>query len=84
MKTTLVAIGNSRGVRIPKPFIEQCAFESDAVMTVEQGAVVIRPARKSRKDWGEAFQKMAEQKDDTLIDETRSASKWDASEWEWK
>jgi antitoxin MazE len=84
MKTTLVAIGNSRGVRIPKPFIEQCAFESDAVMTVEHGAVVIRPARKSRRDWGEAFQKMAEQKDDTLIDETRSASKWDASEWEWK
>jgi len=53
-------------------------------MTVEQGAVVIRPARKSRSGWGESFQKMAEQKDDILIDETISASKWDASEWEWK
>jgi len=84
MKTTLVAIGNSRGVRIPKPFIEQCAFGTEAFMTVEQGAVVIRPARKSRSGWGEAFQKMAEQKDDILIDETMSASKWDASEWEWK
>ena len=26
MKTELVRIGNSRGVRIPKPFIEQCGL----------------------------------------------------------
>jgi antitoxin MazE len=84
MKTTLVAIGNSRGVRIPKPFIEQCAFGSEAFMTVEHGTVVIRPVRKSRSGWERAFQKMAEHQDDALIDATAPASAWDASEWEWK
>src|ERR1035441_7905794 len=29
MRTELVRIGNSRGIRIPKPLIEQCGFRSD-------------------------------------------------------
>ncbi len=53
-------------------------------MTVEHGAVVIRPTRKSRSGWALAFQKMAENKDDKLIATTAPVSKWDHSEWEWK
>jgi len=35
MKTQLVQIGNSRGIRIPKPLIEQCGF-GDTVVFVSR------------------------------------------------
>jgi antitoxin MazE len=34
MKTTLVRIGNSQGIRIPKPFIEQCGFRRDVDLDI--------------------------------------------------
>ena len=29
MKTTIIPIGNSKGIRIPKAIIEQCHIEKD-------------------------------------------------------
>ena len=41
MKTRLVRIGNSRGVRIPKPLIEQAGLTDEVEMGVRDGAIVI-------------------------------------------
>jgi len=68
MKTTIVPIGNSRGVRIPKAVLEQCHLEKEAIMEVEKGAIVIKPARKEfRKDWDADFKQMNKLKEDKLI-----------------
>ena len=34
MKASIVNIGNSQGIRIPKPLLEQCGLEGDVEVSV--------------------------------------------------
>ena len=49
MKAELVQIGNSRGIRIPKPVIEQCGFGETVELTVERDRVVLAPEARPRQ-----------------------------------
>jgi antitoxin MazE len=85
MKTRIIRIGNSRGVRIPKPLLEQTGLQGEVEIHAEDGSLVIRPARRPREDWAAAFEKMARRGDDALLDaETPTLSSWDEDEWEWR
>jgi len=55
MKTELVRIGNSRGVRIPKPFIEQCGLGETVELRVANDCLIISPGRQPRQGWDDAF-----------------------------
>jgi antitoxin MazE len=68
MKTHIVRIGNSKGVRIPKPLLEATGLQGEVEITAEDGSLVIRPIRRPREDWSAAFQRMALLGDDALID----------------
>ena len=46
MKTRLVRVGNSQGVRIPKPLIEQAGLQGELEIEVKNQTVVIRSTRK--------------------------------------
>ena len=85
MKTKIVKIGNSRGVRIPKSFIDQSGLKSEVELEIENGQIVIKPISRNRDTWETAFQKMAKNKDDLLLDSIflSEQSKWDKEEWEW-
>jgi antitoxin MazE len=84
MKTSIVQIGNSRGVRIPKPLLEQTGLSGEVDISVEGNALVIRPAKKAREGWAAAFQAMAWRGDDALLDQVvPTLSAWDEDEWEW-
>lgn len=78
MKTRLVKIGGSRGIRIPEPLIEQTGLRDEVDITVRGDAIVVRRAQNPREGWAEAFQEMAEQGDDVLLDDV-VATEWDAS-----
>ena len=65
MKTTLIPIGNSRGVRIPKPFIEKCGLEGELEIDIADGAVIIRAPRRARGGWAEAFKHIARRRRQT-------------------
>jgi len=55
MKVSLVKIGNSRGVRLPKAVLEQCGFGDTVEMTVQRGKVVLgKPDSKAREGWAAA------------------------------
>lgn len=82
MKASIIKIGNSQGVRIPKPIIEQCGFESEVELEVHDHELVIKSLRHPRQDWENAFKAMAANGDDRLLDET-AQTKWDKEEWEW-
>ncbi len=85
MKTRIVAIGNSRGIRIPKPLLEQTGLSGEVEISAEEGALVIRPAKRPRAGWAAAFQEMARLGDDALLDDALPGlSAWDEGEWEWK
>jgi antitoxin MazE len=85
MKSRIVRIGNSRGIRIPKPLLEQAGLSGDVEISVQDHSLVIRSARKPRAGWDEAFREMAQRVDDALLDdEVVSLSRWDEEEWEWQ
>lgn len=45
MKAKIIRIGNSRGIRIPKKLLEEVKLDVEAELTLEKGALVIRPAK---------------------------------------
>jgi antitoxin MazE len=54
MHSHLIAIGNSRGIRLPKAVIDQAGLKDDVDITVTRGAVIIRPLHTARAGWAEA------------------------------
>lgn len=84
MKARIVRIGNSQGIRIPKPLLEQTGLRNEVELSVQDDALIIRPARKPRAGWADAFREMARRGDDALLDDAPpSLSSWDEDEWEW-
>ena len=84
MKARIVRIGNSQGIRIPKPLLEQTGLLDEVELSVQDGALIIRPARKARAGWADAFREMARRGDDAMLDDPPpSLSNWDMDEWEW-
>jgi len=82
MKVELVRIGNSRGIRIPKPLIEQCGFEDAVELRLENDHLVIAPARRPRAGWEDAFRAAGSSARDELLLDT-PASQFDLEEWQW-
>ncbi|MEX0648242.1 MAG: AbrB/MazE/SpoVT family DNA-binding domain-containing protein [Balneolaceae bacterium] len=85
MKTKIIRIGNSQGVRIPKPLIEQSGLSDEIEMILRDNEIVLRSVDETRKDWDQLFEEMAKQGDDSLLDQeyVEQPSEWDESEWTW-
>ncbi|MDO9130929.1 MAG: AbrB/MazE/SpoVT family DNA-binding domain-containing protein, partial [Anaerolineales bacterium] len=69
VKTQIIKIGNSRGIRIPKLLIEHVGLGSEVEIAVERDRLIIRPTARPRTGWDEQFRAMAERGDDRLLDE---------------
>lgn len=84
IKTTIIGIGNSRGIRIPKVLLEQTGMTEQVEISAQSSQLIIRPVVKTtRQGWEEKFQEMAKNGDDALLDETVSTSQWDEEGWQW-
>lgn len=83
MKTSLIRIGNSQGVRIPKAIIDQCGLKDDVELRVRGGTVIIAPSRKPRAGWAAEFKRMAETGDDAPLLPDRLSNEFDEKEWRW-
>ena len=82
MKAKLVRIGNSRGIRLPKPLIEQAGLSDEVELEARDGAIVISPADGARVGWEEAARVLHERGDDHIADQ-QNATRFDEEEWEW-
>lgn len=84
MRARIVKIGNSQGVRIPKPLLEESGLKDEVEIRVEENRLVISRVEGARSGWAEAFRTMAARGDDALLDGDRSTpTQWDEEEWEW-
>src|SRR3954471_15750590 len=83
MKTKIIAIGNSQGIRIPKPFLEQTGLGDEVELEVRADELVIRSAKKTRAGWDALFAKMSVAGDDVLLDTDVLNERWDEEEWTW-
>ena len=45
MKTSLIKVGNSRGVRLPKSLIEQANLGENLELTVKNNSIIISPGK---------------------------------------
>ncbi len=84
VKTRIIQIGNSQGIRIPKAILEQLGFTEEVELEVLPDQLVVRSPHQPRRQWEEYFKTMAEAGDDQLLDEeSLTLTEWEASEWEW-
>jgi antitoxin MazE len=84
MRTRIVKIGNSQGVRIPKPLLERSNLAEEVELEAEDDRIIIRSTRPPRHDWEGAFRRMAERGDDALLDGGPPAqTRWDGDDWQW-
>lgn len=84
MKTRIVKIGNSQGVRIPKLLLERSNLAEEVELEAQDNRIIIRPSKQPREGWGKAFRAMAERGDDELLDKRLHAqTRWDEDEWQW-
>jgi antitoxin MazE len=84
MKSKLIAIGNSRGIRIPKLLLDQTGLTGEVELVARDGVLLVRNAAGPRANWAEAFRAMKANGDDRLVDEPPvSSSRWDEASWEW-
>jgi antitoxin MazE len=81
IRSKVVKIGNSRGIRIPRTVLEQVGLTDEVEMTVEGNKLIIQAVHKPRQEWEERFADMAKQGDDQLLDE--APTQWDEEEWTW-
>ena len=82
MLLSVVQIGNSKGIRLPKAIIEQCGIDKELELEVEGGKIVLKPHKRTPRDgWDDAFKRMAAAGDDQpLIDD---ALDLDLHDFEW-
>lgn len=85
MLAHIVKIGNSHSIRLPKALLQQTGLPDTVDLHVEGNTIIIQPvAAHPREAWSAAFQQMAAQGDDILLDpETVSTTRWDDEDWTW-
>ena len=82
MKARLVRIGNSRGVRLPKPLIKQAGLGEEVELLVQEGAILIQSTTAPRAGWADAARRLPDSESIGLIDPP-SPTKFDEGEWKW-
>lgn len=67
--TNLVKIGNSHGIRIPKPIIEQaCLSGKELKLVVVSEGLLITPQNQPREGWEKAINSLLSRKGQEKVD----------------
>lgn len=82
MKTQIIQIGNSQGIRIPKMLLEDSGITGSVDLELHPDGILIRNAERPRSGWEEAFRQMAEN-DETEAGEADMVNRFDEKEWQW-
>ncbi len=82
IKTRIVRIGNSRGIRMPKALLDQAQLPEEVELYAQRGRLVVRGVRRPRTGWAEAARTMRERAHDRLLDDA-TATRFDQEEWAW-
>ena len=67
METSIIKIGNSRGLRLSKTILEKYNIKEKVELILEKGQIILRPIEKTIKNWENEFKKMRLNEDDKLL-----------------
>jgi len=78
MKISIIKIGNSKGIRLPKTILQKYNIEDAVEVVLEEDCILLKPVQKSRAGWADAFKKMHENGyDELLIDDVFEDEKFE-------
>ena len=78
MKTKIRAVGNSKGVILPKKYLEQCGIEDQVEINIKDNIITIAPAKNtSKKKWAD-FKQLNKKEKVALV-----TNKFDEKDWTW-
>ena len=83
IKTRLIRIGNSQGIRIPRVVVEQTGLQGELELEVRRRQLVVRAASRPREGWEDQFRQMADRGDDRPLWPEGALTSFDEKEWEW-
>lgn len=83
MRTRLIRIGNSRGIRIPKALVEAAGLDVSLRLRVVDEGLLLERVGDPRAGWSEAAREMKDRNEGGLLDDP-VPTVFDESEWEWK
>jgi len=67
METSIIKIGNSKGLRLSKTILEKYNIKDKVELILEKGQIILKPITSPRKNWEKEFKKMSEKGDDNLL-----------------
>lgn len=82
MKTRIVRIGNSRGVRLPQPLLVEAQLTEEVEIVARNGTIIISSASRPRAGWAEAAKLTHARGEDKLLDPP-TRTRFDDEEWKW-
>ena len=82
MKTRIIRIGNSQGIRIPKPLLQEAGLEDAVELRLTSSGLVLEPIDSTRAGWADAARKLADTTPEADPD-VFTPTDFDDSEWEW-
>tara|TARA_A100001011_G_C13861921_1_gene655292 strand:- start:295 stop:540 length:246 start_codon:yes stop_codon:yes gene_type:complete len=67
MKTPVIQIGNSKGLRLSKTILKQYGIVDEVELIFEKEQIVLKPISAPRTNWETAFEQMRQNNDDTAL-----------------
>jgi antitoxin MazE len=67
MEVSVIKIGNSKGIRLSKAVLERYQIKDKVEIQLEEDQIVLKHIDKDRDGWDDAFKRMNQEKDDTLL-----------------
>lgn len=67
MRLNIIAIGNSKGIRLSKSLLERYNLSDEVELVLEKDRIILKPVRSPRHGWDKAFKRMADRGDDALM-----------------
>ena len=67
MELSIIKIGNSKGLRLPKALLDKYHLQDKVEVILEEEQIILKPAYQPRKGWEEAFARMHDNGDDELF-----------------
>jgi antitoxin MazE len=67
MDVSVISVGNSKGIRLPKTLLEKYNITDKVELILEKGYIILKPKAEPRKGWDKAFKAMHENGDDNLL-----------------
>lgn len=67
MDISVIAIGNSKGIRLTKTLLEKYNITDTVELILEKDYIIIKPKATPRKGWEKSFKRMHENGDDKLL-----------------